>query len=117
VEGSWVIEYNVTNSQGCSGSETINLETNCIVGYSQLNLDAVVNVYPNPTTGQFKITSELNEAGEIQLFNQAGQLVYRKSMENLKENNIDIKNLTPGLYNLQISSNSKKQIVKLNVIK
>lgn len=117
VEGSWVIEYNVTNSQGCSGSETINLATNCIVGLSQLNLNTVVNVYPNPTTGQFKITSELNEPGELQLFNQAGQLVYKKSLENLKENNIDIKNLTPGYYNMQVSSNSKKHLVKLNVIK
>jgi hypothetical protein len=116
-EGTWVISYSVTNPQGCTGSNTINLTTNCIVGLSQLNLESVVNVYPNPTTGQFKITSELNEPGELQLFNQAGQLVYKKSLENLKENNIDIKNLTPGYYNMQVSSNSKKYLVKLNVIK
>jgi hypothetical protein len=116
-EGTWVISYSVTNPQGCTGSNTINLTTNCIVGLSQLNLESVVNVYPNPTTGQFKITSELNEPGELQLFNQAGQLVYKKSLENLKENNIDIKNLTPGYYNMQVSSTSKKYLVKLNVIK
>lgn len=116
-EGTWVISYTVTNPQGCTGSNTINLTTNCIVGLSQLNLESVVKVYPNPTTGQFKITSELNEPGELQLFNQAGQLVYKKSLENLKENNIDIKNLTPGYYNMQVSSTSKKYLVKLNVIK
>ena len=116
-QGSWVIEYNVTNTQGCSGSETINLTTNCTVGLNQLSLDGVLNVFPNPTNGQFKITSELNEAGELQLFNQAGQLVYKKSMENLKENSIDVKNLTPGFYNLQISSSSKTYSGKLNVIK
>jgi hypothetical protein len=116
-EGTWVISYTVTNPQGCTGSNTINLTTNCIVGLSQLNLESVVKVYPNPTTGQFKITSELNEPGELQLFNQAGQLVYKKSLENLKENNIDIKNLTPGYYNMQVSSTSNKYLVKLNVIK
>ena len=116
-QGSWVIEYNVTNTQGCSGLETINLSTNCTVGLSQLSLESVLTIYPNPTTGQFKITSELNEAGELQLFNQAGQLVYKKSLENLKENNIEIKDLTPGYYNLQIISNSKKYLGKLNIIK
>ena len=115
--GAWVIEYNVTNTQGCSGSETINLTTNCIVGLNQLNLEGGLTIYPNPTTGQFTITSELNEAGELQLFNQAGQLVYKKSIENLKENNIEVKNLTPGIYNLQVISRSKKYTVKLNVIK
>jgi len=116
-EGSWVIEYNVTNAQGCSGSETINLSTNCTVGLNQLSLESVLTIYPNPTTGEFKITSELNEAGELQLFNQAGQLVYKKSLENLKENNIEIKDLTPGYYNLQVISNSKKYLGKLNIIK
>ena len=116
-EGSWVIEYNVTNAQGCSGSETINLSTNCTVGLNQLSLESVLTIYPNPTTGEFKITSELNEAGELQLFNQAGQLVYKKSLENLKENNIEIKDLTPGYFNLQVISNSKKYLGKLNIIK
>ena len=116
-QGSWVIEYNVTNVQGCSGSETINLSTNCTVGLSQLSLESVLTIYPNPTTGQFKITSELNEAGELQLFNQAGQLVYKKSLENLKENNIEIKDLTPGYYNLQVISYAKKYLGKLNIIK
>ncbi len=115
-QGSWVIEYNVTNAEGCFGSETINLSTNCTVGLSQLSLESELTIYPNPTTGQFKITSELNGSGELQLFNQAGQLVYKKSLENLKENNIDIKNLTPGYYNIQVISNSKKYLGKLNVI-
>jgi hypothetical protein len=115
-QGSWVIEYNVTNAEGCFGSETINLSTNCTVGLSQLSLESELTIYPNPTTGQFKITSELYGSGELQLFNQAGQLVYKKSLENLKENNIDIKNLTPGYYNIQVISNSKKYLGKLNVI-
>jgi hypothetical protein len=116
-QGAWVISYTVTNPQGCTGSNTINLSTNCTVGLSQLDMNTLVNVYPNPTTGQFKITSELNESGELQLFNQAGQLVYKKSLQNLKENDIDIKNLEPGIYNLQMSSKSKKITVKLNVIR
>ena len=116
-QGTWVISYTVTNSQGCTGSNTINLSTNCTVGLSQLNMNTLVNVYPNPTTGQFKITSELNESGELQLFNQAGQLVYKKSLQNLKENDIDIKNLEPGIYNLQVNYKSEKSTLKLNVIK
>jgi len=115
--GTWIIQYTVTNTQGCSDSTIINLTTNCTIGLSQLSLEGVLNVYPNPTNGQFKITSELKEAGELQLFNQAGQLVYKKSLENLKENTIDIKNLAPGFYNLQINSGSKQYSGKLNVIK
>lgn len=116
-EGTWVVQYMVTNTEGCSDSTTINLATNCTIGLNQLSLNGVLNVYPNPTNGQFKITSDLSEGGELQLFNQAGQLVYKKSLENLKENDIDIKNLEPGIYNLQMSSKSKKITVKLNVIK
>lgn len=116
-EGTWVVQYMVTNTEGCSDSTTINLATNCTIGLNQLSLNGVLNVYPNPTNGQFKITSDLSEGGELQLFNQAGQLVYKKSLQNLKENDIDIKNLEPGIYNLQMSSKSKKITVKLNVIK
>ena len=116
-QGSWVIEYSVTNAQGCSGSETINLSTNCTVSLNQLSSENVLTIYPNPTMGQFKITSELNGGGELQLFNQVGQVVYLKSLENLKDNSIDVKNLTPGFYNLQISSNSQKYLVRLNIIR
>jgi hypothetical protein len=115
--GSWVLAYTVTNSDGCSGVNTVSFTIDCVVGLNQLSLENVLTIYPNPTTGQFKITSELNEGGELQIFNQAGQLVYKKSLENLKENNIDVKDLTPGYYNLQVNSSSKKYLGKLNVIK
>jgi len=116
-QGSWIITYTVDNPQGCTGSNTINLTTNCIVGLDKLNADNVLNVYPNPTNGKFKITSELNEKGNLQLFNQAGQLVYKKSLENLKENEIEVGNLIPGIYNLKINTASKNYTVKLNIIK
>ena len=70
------------------------------------------SLYPNPTSGSFKInTTEKIDA--IILFNNIGQTVYSKKY--IQNTGINIDNLPKGLYHLKISSGSKTAFKKLIV--
>jgi len=74
-----------------------------------------LKIYPNPTSGQLKITnyetgfgvSQLREITTIEIYNVVGQLL---SIESLKstEITIDVQHLTNGMYFLKVNN----QVVK-----
>jgi len=64
-----------------------------------------IRVYPNPTTGQLRITNyELRESTTIEIYNVVGQKLL--SIESLKstETTIDIQHLTNGMYFLKVGN-------------
>ena len=83
---------------------TINDETNSFV------------IYPNPTTGIFKIYLDeetLKKAKNIRIFNDIGQLVYDKTLKNEQEEyTVDISRLPKGIYFVTIALSNKKMITK-----
>jgi len=91
-----------------------------IYHYSELNIgisedyNNEIEVYPNPTTGQLKITNENEiELKEIIIFNQIGQKVFNKSVI---PRIIDLSSFYQGIYVIEfITENSlirKKIIIK-----
>ncbi len=63
-------------------------------------------VYPNPTQSKFKIKIK-NPNSKKELYNSIGQLVL-----STKENEIDVRNLSKGIYYLKVGNVSKKVIVE-----
>jgi hypothetical protein len=61
----------------------------------QFDVQAALNIFPNPSTGLFFISS--SAAGEIFVFNSTGQLVLRKFIFG-ELTDFDISNLPGGLY-------------------
>lgn len=77
-----------------------------------------INVYPNPSNDIFNIqfTQQLNNVS-IQLFDLKGNKVYDKKLEKTAttEHQIDVTNLSNGVYQLYISSDTQNYNYKLSV--
>ncbi|MFW5726119.1 MAG: M43 family zinc metalloprotease [Bacteroidota bacterium] len=80
-----------------------------------------LQVYPNPADEQVKISMVNNYRGEVvvQVINTIGKLMYESSFEKLQEEldqQINISNLSPGVYilniNLQDTTEQRKLIIE-----
>ncbi|HLP54923.1 MAG TPA: T9SS type A sorting domain-containing protein [Fluviicola sp.] len=116
-QGTWTVEYAYTDGNGCSGADTIDVIVNCMVGLEMIGAEGTMNVYPNPTNGNFTISSKGNINGSIQLFNELGQLVYEQAVTGVNKKQVEVKNLTPGTYQIKITSEGQVFSGKLNVTK
>lgn len=67
-------------------------------------------VYPNPSTGVFKIS--LQEDSSIEIYNLLGKVVYSNKV-NAGESTIDISSLQLGLYLLEVKSNKGVAVKKI----
>jgi len=93
---------------------------NCsVVGIEDNVFSSQVNIYPNPTSGEFtvKLGNEISGKTEISVINNLGQVLRNilwTSSNNLET--VDVSNLTPGLYFVRIESGrnsvTKKLIIK-----
>ena len=83
------------------------------VSISEMTEDGSFSIQPNPNNGIFVIkTDEVNSPSEVKIFNPQGQVVYSKSfVEN--EMNIDIQDLTPGVYIIHVWNENSEQISRI----
>ena len=76
--------------------------------------------YPNPTAGQFRLEFFLPERGQtqIQVFDMQGKMVYQDDLGDFQgayKNEVDLNNLEPGTYVLNITQNSLRLAEKIIV--
>lgn len=115
--GSWEVEYDYTDGNGCSGTDTLAFNVNCMVGLEMISGNSSMNVYPNPSNGHFTISSKSPVTGTIRLHNELGQLVFEQTVNGVSKKEIEIKDLTPGVYQLTIESDNQTFSGKLNITK
>lgn len=115
--GSWEVEYDYTDGNGCSAADTLAFNVNCMVGLEMISGNSTMNVYPNPSNGHFTISSKSPVTGTIRLHNDLGQLVYEQAVNGVSKKEIEIKDLTPGIYQLTIESDNQTFTGKLNITK
>ncbi|MGM0375297.1 MAG: zinc-dependent metalloprotease [Bacteroidota bacterium] len=72
----------------------------------------LINIHPNPTSSQLYINS-LDKINRIIIYNLAGNKLM-ETMENSKETQLNLSDLTNGLYFIQIQTNDYKIIKKVN---
>jgi len=83
------------------------------------NTAADIIIYPNPSPGgnisvQFKSNNTAN--AEIIIYDNAGRIVFKMINKVYKGNNVlplQLKNITAGIYNLELNDNGIKQQAKL----
>ena len=107
----------VSNSCGSATSNTININP-CVTGINETNNANNISIYPNPTNGflNIKVNGLANEKCKIILTNTLGQILNEKEFEtknNSNETQIDMKNLSSGIYFLSITSNKIEQTFKV----
>jgi hypothetical protein len=100
-----------------TGNAYFNIEKLGTVGLSEAISDKeTVVLYPNPTSDNFtiKFTTNSDEVYNVNLFNNQGELVLKKTKIN-NTVNIDVQDLPKGIYFYQIISKSIQKTGKLIV--
>lgn len=84
------------------------------VGTNDYKATNEFSVYPNPSTGLFYINDNSSTSHSLQLHvkNSLGQLVFSATDFNIKEA-INLSNMAPGMYFIQLSDGSKPQSFKV----
>jgi hypothetical protein len=65
-----------------------------------------VNLFPNPSNGQFEITSENIENLEVEIFDALGKVVLKESINSTKQS-FDLMDKDNGFYFVRVSQNGK----------
>ncbi len=91
-----------------------NLPGSCIVAGLENIYIPEFSIYPNPATNHalINVFYKFSERAELNIYNPTGELLYAKSVLNSVEGsvtfNVDVSNLTPGIYILRIKDGDKE---------
>lgn len=107
--------YAYTDSNGCIGSAYRSVAVVNCTSVKEIN-KANIACYPNPTQGLFTINAGSHSINEVMIYDYCGRLVEKKKLNHINITDIDISNLTNGIYTLQLVSDDtiKTILVVLN---
>jgi len=108
VAGNVIVTAN--NACGSSGTRTkaITLATCIDENQNDASRASVIEVYPNPSNGQFTVRSE--NAGEYFLMNSVGQIVEVIKLNAANSFRYDVTGLSSGVYFLSGTSGKQQQL-------
>ena len=87
-------------------------------GIAENESHANLYVHPNPSTGLITISGKFNEGrGICNVYNMMGELVSAKIVSLSSETVLNLSNLTPGMYMLEITDNSNVYRSKIIISK
>ncbi|MEO6305664.1 MAG: T9SS type A sorting domain-containing protein [Bacteroidia bacterium] len=117
--GAW---HDMKSSWG--GSRNFNLAIlpiiDCATGVKENSfLNSAVNLYPNPSNGNFNIITTFahSQSIDVTVYNMLGQPVYSNKLNNVTQNvyEVDLSNQSGGVYLVEINNGTEK-IVKRMVL-
>ncbi|HEX8013772.1 MAG TPA: T9SS type A sorting domain-containing protein, partial [Flavobacterium sp.] len=119
----------VETAEQRGASDFLDMTTGWCAGFSQGPFDggifkltgtlanSVVNaakftVYPNPANSIVTISTPEVDSANLSVSDLSGKVVMTKSLSGI-ENTVDISNLSTGAYFFEVSSDSKKEVIKI----
>jgi hypothetical protein len=124
-EGMYTAAYQAFDPSGNASEvvwRSIEVSRNCevISSVKNTNLDALVNLYPNPNSGSF--TLELGElvsnVTSVEILNSVGVKIYElNTSELIASNNVDLRHLSDGIYSVKIVGNNLNVVKRFILIK
>lgn len=101
-----------TDVNGCSKSATVTQNVSACTGIEAISgpKGTLMNVYPNPTNGQFTI--ELSSPADLSVINVVGQEILKEKLHEGKHN-LDLGNEAKGIFFISVMQNGKTSMVKL----
>jgi hypothetical protein len=90
--------YGVTGTDinGCKGTATILLLIKPCTGIDENSLENLVSIYPNPSNGEFTISSAGNM--DLKLINELGQEIRIINLTRNNDYKVSVSNLANGIY-------------------
>ncbi|MDG1333594.1 MAG: glycine-rich protein [Crocinitomicaceae bacterium] len=113
-DGLISISYTVTDSLGCTNSDTTSIFVDACVGMNEFNPLSNVSVFPNPSNGLVTISHEdINGSFDYTVTSIDGKVV-RQTMNSVDENvTIDLSQEPNGTYLILIESGRFQRTLKL----
>jgi len=114
--GFYVIDYNFTDANSCSGTDSDSILVTACLSISDID-NSDLNLFPNPTTGKFYLSIENDLTGEMHIYivDLNGKMIYTSTTQKSNENfvkEIDISEEAPGVYFLNVVFDGGKRITK-----
>jgi trimeric autotransporter adhesin len=104
---------NSTPSSQGNARFAINLKTSGALSVAQNALDSGIQVYPNPSHGQFNISNTQDAASTIEISNLNGQVILSQKLNSGTATTIQTNGWATGVYLLKAASNGVQTTKKL----
>ncbi len=115
--GTYIVSYSTSNVAGCTDTANLNFDVNCILSVDALSKSSTtINIFPNPSNGQFIINSSTEIDGTVELINELGQTVYKEKMNGVSKQ-VQLQNTSVGIYHIKIVNGKQLLTGKLSIIK
>jgi hypothetical protein len=93
-----------TDGNGCSSLGSIQIRVNACSAIDELEGKALINIYPNPNNGEFRISSKSDV--DLKLINELGQEIKRLQLNQENGHTIDLGEIAAGIYFIVGQDNS-----------
>jgi hypothetical protein len=114
--GTYTYWVNVTGSNGCDAADTMMVTVDLCTGIANNSDIAVFNVYPNPSQGQFVVsTSSALEDVILEITDIEGRIIYKEKINEFTSKTIQLDNPSTGIYFLKIGVGGNMTIQKINI--
>jgi len=114
VLGSWTIDYTYIDANGCESSASSTITVDPCVGIHENGF--TIGVYPNPTSSN--LTIESTEALQAySIYDNSGRVLLSGNANGSLILELDLVNFSGGSYHIQVQSESRASVVKVNVVK
>lgn len=113
--GTYTVILKATNANGSSNKTKSNYIKVDPLGITQIGLNDLLQVYPNPNNGSFTLELDKNISGanmNIQLFDMQGKRIMEPSFEG---NQVVVNGLSAGVYMIQVSDGTSSYNQKVVV--
>jgi PKD repeat protein len=107
--GTHQITYTYTDSHGCTNTATSVIYVDICTGVNTISRESAIEIYPNPTNGEFniKIITEQEKDISLRIFDVTGRVIFERKLLKIItpvfHSVIDLENEAEGLYYLQLA--------------
>lgn len=103
-----------TGVSGCTNTAAFTQSVSTCAGLTELSNNNGVNIFPNPTNGQFTLLfNKVKEKAEVKVVNAIGQVVLRKTISSADKINLNISEQASGVYFVEVNADGESYRTKI----
>jgi len=113
--GSYPILYTYVDTNGCVGTSSVTIAVSACVGIQE-NTNVEMSLYPNPSTGVLNVVLTSGNS-TIEVLDVLGNVVITRTFTAATTAQIDLSNEAQGVYFVQVTNGTEKNIRKVIIRK